>query len=183
MKKIFFTFIFILFLSIVISAKDIKESKTKMDVFSSRTGVITKFIDYKMSRLETKSSYGFAETRIRKFISGGQIAYFYQIESEGKYGSKKASIAYEDLLEIIKAIKKINKDIDKDIKSNPDYLENKFVTDDGFQVGYYVSEGKSSWYLVLEKYGTDNTVFMKDFASISTAFNQAKQKIEKLMKK
>lgn len=35
-------------------------------------------------------------------------------------------------------------EVEKDIAANPDYLENKFVTVDGFQVGYYVSkEGKA----------------------------------------
>ena len=72
----------------------------------------------------------------------------------------------------------------KDVASNPDYLENKFITVDGFEVGYFVDKGKSTWYLKLEKYGNDNnTLFIKDGSSnIETAFNDAKTKIEELKK-
>ena len=58
-------------------------------------------------------------------------------------------------------------------------MENKFVTDDGFQVGYYVSKGKVQWYLTLEKYGK-STIFIS-FPKINLAFDGAKKKIEELM--
>ena len=53
-------------------------------------------------------------------------------------------------------------EVDNDVATNPDYLENKFVTSDGFQIGYYVDQGKTKWYLKLEKYGSDNTIFIND---------------------
>jgi len=161
--------------------KEVKTIETKMDAFASKTGIITKFTDTKLGVL--KLSYGgVAETRIRKINSGTASSYFYQIEKEGKYSSSKASIEYSDLLEVIKALKTLRAEVDKDLAANPDYLENKFVTVDGFQVGYYVSKGKSSWYLKLEKYGTDNTIFVENGESIETAFNEAKTKIEDLKK-
>jgi len=83
-----------------------------------------------------------------------------------------------DLKEILKAIQTLKIESDNDKLSNPNYLENKFVTDDGFQVGYYVSKTKQKWYLVLEKYGTDNTIFIPDFSTLETAFNNAKREIE-----
>ena len=73
-------------------------------------------------------------------------------------------------------------ELEKDINSNPDYLENKFVTVDGFQVGYYVSGGKALWYLKLEKYGSDNTLFIDNGEIIEIAFNEAKNKIDELRK-
>ena len=159
-------------------AKDIKEESTKMDAFASKTGVIIKYIDYSLPNL--KLTYGIAETKIRKFISGLDIEYFYQISKEGKYDAKTASIAYEDLLEVIKAIESLKNESASDKALNPDYLENKFVTDDGFKLGYYVSKGKLAWYLVLEKYGSGNTIFTNDVSVIESAFNSAKQKIEEL---
>jgi len=65
---------------------------------------------------------------------------------------------------------------------NPDYLETKFVTADGFQVGYYVEKGKISWYLILEKYGSDNSVFVNQSDGIEIAFRDAQKKIEELKK-
>lgn len=180
MKNLFLLFSIVLLTSNLFAqdAKDVKEESTKMDAFASKTGTIIKYIDYSLPDL--KLSYGIAETKIRKFISGPDIEYFYQISKEGKYDTKIASIAYQDLLEVIKAIEPLKKESISDKALNPDYLENKFVTDDGFKLGYYVSKGKLAWYLVLERYGSGNTIFVNDVSVIESAFNTAKQKIEEL---
>ena len=65
----------------------------------------------------------------------------------GQYSTNTASIEYSDLLEVIKALKTLQSEEPKDVASNPDYLENKFITVDGFEVGYFVDKGKSTWYL------------------------------------
>ncbi|GAB6008860.1 hypothetical protein [Dysgonomonas reticulitermitis] len=158
--------------------KEVETIKTKMDAFSSKTGTITKFIDTKLPDLKT--TYSSPETRIRKISNTNTSAYFYQIEKEGKYSNITASIEYSDLLEVIKALSVLKVEESKDIASNPDYLENKFVTVDGFQIGYFVNNGKSTWYIKLEKYGSDNTVFINDVNVVETAFTEAKNKIEKL---
>lgn len=160
--------------------KEAEIIKTKMDLFSSKTGIVTKFIDSKLPNLKT--SYEGAETKIRKIINGASSAYFYQITKAGKYSNSTASIEYSDLLEVLKALTALQSEVENDIVSNPDYLENKFVTVDGFQVGYYVSAGKASWYIKLEKYGSDNTLFIADGNSIKTAFIDAKNKIDELKK-
>lgn len=163
------------------SKKDIKVAETKMEVFASKTGTIVKIIDINLSGL--KLSYGgIAETRIRKIISGNESRYFYQVENEGKYSSNTASIEQSDLLEIIKAIKTLKSEVEKDIASNPNYLENRFATIDDFQIGYFVSKGKVQWFLKLEKYGSDNTIFIKDADDLEASFNNAKEKIEELKK-
>jgi hypothetical protein len=177
MKKLFLVS-GLLFFTIIVFGQDAKEANTKMDAFASKTGVIIKFVDYSLPNLNLTN--GAAETKVRKLMSGGDIGYFYQISYEGRYDTKTASIAYEDLVEVIKAIQTLKTEFASDKSSNPDYLENKFVTDDGFQLGYYVSNGKHNWYLVLEKYGSGNTVFINDVSTIESAFNEAKTKIESL---
>jgi hypothetical protein len=155
-----------------------EEQNTKMEQFASKTGVIIKFIDYNMPNL--KVSYGIAETRVRKIIRGQESKFFLQISKEGKYDTKTASIAYEDLLEVIKALESLQQETASDISLNPDYLENKFITDDGFRVGYFVNKNEVTWYLQLEKYGSENTIFVNDVLKIESLFNDAKQKIETL---
>ena len=180
------TFILVLLLgTVTMYAQDVKKEaetvKTKMDAFASKTGIITKFTDTNLAGLKT--IYGdFAETRIRKVNSGTMTTYFYQIEKEGKYSNSTASIEYTDLLEVIKAMTTLKAEVEKDIAANPDYLENKFVTVDGFQVGYYVSKGKSIWYLKLEKFGSDNTLFIDNLDTIANALDEAKAKIDELKK-
>lgn len=163
-------------------SQDVKDDgekvQTKMERFVSQSGVITKFTDTNLSNL--KAGYTVAETRIRKLNSGDNVRYFYQIEKPGKYGSSTASVEYSDLLEVIKAFNSLKSEVDSDVNNNPDYLENKFITEDGFQLGYYVSKGKVTWYIKLEKYGSDKTLFIKDLESIDSSFAEAKSKIEEL---
>lgn len=159
-------------------AQEIKEQQSKMQNFVSKTGVIIKFEDYKLSNI--KSTYGFAESKIRKVIAGNEAKYFLQISKTGKYDTKTASIAYEDLIETQKALSRLKIQSETDISTSSDYLENKFITDDGFQVGYYISKEKIAWYMKLEKYGSDNTFFTKDYEAINSAFQAGKLKIEEL---
>lgn len=160
--------------------KESEKVKTKMEQFASQSGVITKFTDTNLSNL--KAGYTVAETRIRKLNSADNVKYFYQIEKPGKYGSSTASIEYSDLLEVIKAFNSLKSEVDNDVSNNPNYLENKFITEDGFQLGYYVSKGKATWYIKLEKYGSDKTLFIKDLGQIESNFTEAKNKIEELKK-
>ncbi|WP_261511617.1 hypothetical protein [Chryseobacterium paludis] len=174
----------IIFISITSYGQDVKKEsepvKTKMDVFASKTGSITKFVDTKLPKL--KATYESSETRVRKISNGSSNAYFYQIEKTGKYNNTTASIEYSDLIEVLKAIAVLKAEVNSDITSNPDYMENKFVTVDGFQVGYYVSQGKAKWYIKLEKYGSDNTLFIDNGDTIEAAFVEAKNKIDDLKK-
>ena len=63
------------------------------------------------------------------------------------------------------------------------FSSNKFVTVDGFQVGYYVDKGNVHWYVRLEKNGSDATLFMDRYETIETAFSEAKNKIDSLKSK
>lgn len=158
--------------------KESEKAKTKMDVFASKTGTITRFVDYKLPALKT--DYTTAETRIRKISNGVASAWFFQIEKEGKYSSTTASIEYSDLLEVLKALKVLKESVAADVSANPDYMENMFTTVDGFQIGYYVNKGKATWYIKLEKYGSDNTLFFNNVDTIEDAFNLGKQKTEEI---
>lgn len=160
-------------------AQDVKNEETKIDAFASKTGTIIKFIDYSLPNIKLTMGT-FAETKVRILISGSDTLYFYQIEKATQYSTKTASIEYSDLLEVTKALALLKEASITDLALNPDYLENKFVTEDGAQIGYYVSSGVIKWYIKLEKYGSDTTIFINDFAIIEAAFNGAKIKIEEL---
>lgn len=183
-KKILLLFSITIIVS-SLSAQEVKTPdkviQTKMDAFASRTGVIIKFTDYNLPALKSFLA-GNADTRIRKFTGDGESKYFYQIEKPGQYSSSTASIEYSDLLEVIKALATLKAQFDGDVASTPDYLENKFVTSDGFEIGYYISNEKTKWYIKLERYGSDNTIFVNDVETLTTAFQGAKDKIEALKK-
>ena len=65
------------------SKKEIKHAVTKMEAFTSKTGTITKFIDFKMPSLKLFLGE-IAETRVRKVVVGNELKYFYLIEKESK---------------------------------------------------------------------------------------------------
>jgi hypothetical protein len=154
--------------------------KTKTDTFLSKTGSIIKYVDYAQPFI--KSSYSSCETRVRKITNGTNIPlYVYQIVKEGEYGNSTASIEYNDLLEILKALRTLKGEVIVD-EQMPNYIENKFVSTDGFQLGYYTDKGKSVWYIKLEKYGNDNTIFIDNVDLIVLALNGAKTKIEEVKK-
>lgn len=162
-----------------------EESKklTKFEEFSSKTGSITKFVDTTMPNIP-QSFMGSLEAGVRTIIGSQNNAYFYRIEEAetSRSTSHIAMIEYSDLVEINKALNKLLSEVDSDIQSNPDYLENKFVTEDGFQVGYYVSKGKASWYMKLERYSS-STVFVKNAEVVTSALKDAQSKIEELKNK
>ena len=152
---------------------------TKFEQFSSKTGKISKFVDVNMPKIP-KSYMGSLETGIR-ILMGEKNVYFYRIEEEETSRSIAhiAMIEYSDLVEINKALAVLLSEVEADCAANPDYLENKFISEDGFQVGYYVSKGSASWYMKLERYGK-STVFIKNAEAITWGFTAAQQKIEEL---
>lgn len=177
-----FTLLILLFSTLALAQdkkKEIKSVETKMEIFASKTGTITKFIDFKMPALKLFLGE-FAETRVRKVIVGNEWKYFYLIEKESKSAHTTASIEYADLLEVIKALAILKSEAPVDQSSKPDYLENKYVTADGFQLGYYVTEGKGKWYIKFDRYGSDNTVFINDVQTIEVSLNAARSKIEEM---
>lgn len=183
MKKLLLALILLIPLACYSQNNEESKKLTKFEEFSSKTGSITKFIDVTMPGIP-KSFMGSLEAGIRTIIGSQSNAYFYRIEEPETQRSVShiAMIEYSDLAEINKALDRLVSEVDSDIQINPDYLENKFVTEDGFQIGYYVSKGKVTWYMSLERYSS-STVFVKNAESVISAFKNAQTKIEELKSK
>ena len=182
MKKLLLLFAMMLPLASIAQSEQSSENKlTKFEQFTSKTGRISKFVDVKMPNLPL-SFMGSVEASVRTVMGDGDAHYFYRIE-EAETSRSIAHIAmieYSDLVEINKALEKLVSEVDADCAANPDYLENRFITEDGFQIGYYVSKGKANWYLKLERYKS-STIFIKNAQVLTTNFPAAQQKIEELM--
>ncbi len=177
MKKILLAMAMLLPLA-TFAQEEAKKEVTKFEEFTSKTGSIVKFVDVNMPKLST-ISWGSLETSIRT-IKGGNNAYFYRLEKAAYLSStaKIAMIEYSDLVEINKALAILASEIDVDIASNPDYLENKFRTVDGFVVGYYVNKEEAKWYIKFDRYS--GSAFIKNQTVLIDAFKNAQAKIEEL---
>jgi hypothetical protein len=158
---------------------DQQHQVTKIDEFISARGTIIRFQDYKLSGLKTR--VGGVKSRIRKFTVKSQHKYFYQIEKRGEYRESVGSIEFEDLVQVIGALDVLKSQFADDVSKQADYLENEFVTIDGFKVGYYIADTESSWYVALGN-GSDETIFISDVDQMTSAFDEARIKIESLRK-
>lgn len=167
-----------LFFSNFLLSQQSELEKSKMVDFVSKTGITIKFEDYELPNIQL--SYNTAESNIRKISAANEQRYFLQLSVKSKYDTKVASIAYQDLIEVRKALSSLKLQSENDSDTNSDYLQNKFITDDGFQVGYYLSKGKIVWFMQLKNYGSDSTVYFKDYESLDNALSEGQQKIEEL---
>ena len=170
-------------------AQDVKketETTTKLEAFFSKPGVIIKTVDYKLATLPTMTITSNAETRIRVLKTESGDVYFYLIKIVGKNGSMTAAIEYSDLLNVINALKTLKAEEKADVTSKPDYLENKYVTSDGFKVGYIIKngwyeKGTSTWYLSQGSLcDLGEGMVLRSVEDFEHAIEEAKQKIEEL---
>tara|TARA_B110000438_G_scaffold277968_1_gene301052 strand:+ start:1076 stop:1609 length:534 start_codon:yes stop_codon:yes gene_type:complete len=152
-----------------------EKSLSKMEQFVSNAGQIIKFENYNLPDL--KGSYAVLKTKVRRVYAGGETKYYFIMVKEDKYGNKTAYIAEEDLVEIEKALDQLIIQSENE-ESNSDYLENKFTSEDGFQIGYW--KGKSlKWFVTLEKYGSSSTSF-NGYADLKAIIGMAQKKIQEL---
>jgi len=157
-----------------INAQD-EKALTKMDRFVSNTGEIIKLENFNLPDL--KATYEVVKTKVRKATIQNETNYFLLLVKENKYGNKSAAIAEDDLEDLIKAFNELIQQ-SKNETTNSDYYENKFTTEDGFQIGYGGS-GEIIWFMTLEKYG-ESTVIFKDYTDIKAIFGMAQKKIQEL---
>lgn len=171
-----FRIYFILFYLLVSSVYSQDEKVlTKMERFVSNTGKIMKLENFNLPDL--KASYEVVKVKVRRATVQDETNYYLLLVKEDKYSDKSAAIAEDDLEELIKAFEELIKQSENEI-SNSDYYENKFTTEDGFQIGY--GGGKNMmWFITLEKYGK-STVIFKSYADIKAIFGMAQKKIQEL---
>lgn len=171
------------------NAQDVKketETKTKLDLLFSEPGVIIKTVDYKMASLPTMTLTSNAETKVRVCKSERVEEYYYIIKIVGKNGTMTAAIEHSDLLKVIDALKTLKAEEKADISSKPDYLENKYITSDGFKVGYIIKngwyeKGTSTWYLSQGSHcDLGEGMVLRSVEDFEQAIEEAKQKMDEL---
>lgn len=181
MKKVFNLVLTLVALSSsALFAQEKTAPQTKFDQFLSSTGKIIRFEDSSLPGVNT--DYDIVEVKVRKFIVGADIKYFYQLSKKTKFGTKTASIEYSDLLEILKVMELLMTNALADRATSIEYLESKFVAD-GFEIGYYKSKSDLKWYMDLAKYGTAGQVFFSNVADVKNSMTAAKDKIETMQSK
>jgi len=160
----------------VLFAQETSEQKTKFDQFTSKSGVITRFEDFNLAKLDI----GYGETLLAldckvRIVYVGQLKGYYLHISNS---TNKCLIESTDLNEILKALDALISASVNNINPNADYYESRFVTDD-FEIGFY-KDKETAWYIKLSKYGKGNVVPIKNIQNVRQTFVSAIDKIDSL---
>ena len=193
MKKILLFFILLLPLTGYAQEEeriDTNKQPTKYEALVSKTGKQIKYVDIKHNKITTNTSSIY--TCIRK-VYGNPNHYFYALSDNIKNFQgplEKGSLAmieYSDLVEVNKAIDKMNSEIQADYETKPYNLVNAFCTVDNFTIGYRMGSnnldfGYPYYYFIQLEEDSGYYVFSKDEKMIE-AFKSAQAKIEELMER
>lgn len=158
-------------------APEPKRVETKFDKFTSTYGDFIRFAIYELPNLKLNGGW-INSTTIRQYINPntGEKTCFLRLES----GSEIEAIAYDDLVKILEAIPKLKSQCELDIANGQiaEYLEMKFHTEDGFEIGYILKDSKPIWYITV---AYQIRTFKNNF-DFEQAFIEAKNRMESLQK-
>ena len=155
-------------------AKKENDYNAKMEMLISKKGTFIKSTDYYIGKINNTS---YNDIYVRVINNGTNIGCFCKISTDI---NSYFFIEHSDLLTLINAIKILKVNSEKDIATNSDFLENIFINSDGIKVGYYITNQKIYWSLILDKYKSKNTLTTNDSNSIETILIKVKEKIELL---
>lgn len=168
--------------------EDEQRPQTKFEEFVSKTGSIVKFIDIETEPIHRVVGEGTTiETSVRTVIRGNEKSYFFRLEIPETTTtiSRIEMIEYSDLVEINKALDVLINEVSNDEQLGPDYLENRFISEDGFRIGYYVKhsfktkKAESTWFMTINH----KNVRIRNSESAIATFRTAQAKIEELFSK
>lgn len=178
-------------------------------VLSSLCGVAQEgmysFKDYPISTIDIQTDYSYINTFVRKVNVDDEIRYYYVLKAVSKdtrisiTSTVVTMISYEDLKKINNALKSLLAKEENDWKAGLaeiHYVENKYVTESGFGIGYCIDNGRLEWFVELD-YGAINGWNLNDRVNridenkafsinngnvLENSFGKAQEKIESLMR-
>lgn len=200
MKKVIIVLALMMpFVSFAQDEESSMSTKTTFEKFTSRIGTIVKFKDYKMESVTGKLGSGLmastytVRAEVRQVMVGDDSSLFLRLTYQGyQQPERVAFIAYEDLLEIDKALTELISQSQSDSTGDAYYLENKFKTKDDFHIGYYISKSVSKkreesnelrWYIDLDNRYKYSTAFFPSPDGLKTLFTSAIQKMNEIKSK
>lgn len=161
--------------------------------------LLPKFKDYKMDNVTGKVGSGLlavnyiVHAEVREVIINNESSFFLRLTYQASgYSERVAFIAYEDVIEIDKALSELINQSTTDSTGDATYLENKFKTKDNFHIGYYIQKNVSKkgeesnelkWYIDLDSRYNHSTAFFPNPDGLKALFSTAIQKMNELKNK
>ncbi|MFV0227476.1 hypothetical protein OBK05_07245 [Empedobacter falsenii] len=179
MKKIILLSLLILPILIKAQINSNNESyKSKIEQLESKNGVLVKKNKFPLTRIKTFTLV--LTPTIEKYIINNESLYFYNLR---KISADDINIEYNDLLEVQRNIKLLKIELNKDISNNLINIENKYITNDFFEVGYNVDEKLKSYWFISNKYilnSFEKFDKIETFELFENSINEAVNKIQEL---
>ena len=196
MKKILLIIAMLLPVAVFAQEETVSSKQTTFEKFTSPIGKIVKFKDYELPTLESKFGSGFLSTTysvqvgIREVIVDNDKSLFLHLTYQAyEKPERNAFIAFNDVIEIDKALDELIKQKVSDTTGEASYLENKFKTIDDFMIGYYISKNVSKkgevtydnrWYIDLDNRYNYSTAFFNAPDELSKMFKSAIARMNEL---
>lgn len=161
----------------------VDEFQTKYEQMTRQNGIRCHLADYDIATLYARLFHDM-ETSVRTVETDGSVRYFYRIfrkETKEK-PAVEVFVAYEDFLEISDLLDSMMEEERKERNVRKDYSESFYRTEDGFQIGYYVKNRQTNWYIVMDRYGEEK-VFFDSVSKLKDHFKKALAKFEEVKKK
>lgn len=159
-------------------------SNTKYGELFLQKGIFYKFEDFKIEKYPyiVNINGPKIKTSIRKVYNEPQNHYFVKLRADGYV----VFIDYSDLVEINKAINKLKSEAENDLLKKPEYLENEYISDDNFLIGYWVKKSLGQyvvkWCFVFDRSNIYGGKFKDiDIDKISKMFQEKQAEIEEMM--
>lgn len=175
-------FLMLLILPMNINAQKVGEKRitTKYEEFISQSGTFVKFTDIVLP--QTNLNYTDDISGLVRTFWGQTRNHYYVILTKSNYPvTYRAMIEYSDLLELNKAFARLLSEVDEDVnlRTEYDYLKNKYVTNDNFKLGYYIEKKKAKWFVKFDpKTDTFKISYQEDLYKL---LKKAQDRIEKIM--
>ncbi len=156
--------------------------KSKFQSLVSQTGSLCRFRDYNFPTIQKSQSTGLvlAIPSIRVAEVSNSVLYFFHLEmASGSYNTYSSTIEYSAFKEMYRAFTTLKESAEKEDIDNIDYLENHYSTEDGFKIGYYVSQKAITWFLRLDRFSSESSLYL-EVEEIENLFANAQQKFNEL---
>lgn len=161
----------------------VEEHQTRYEQLTRQLGIQCKIGDYAISTLYAQLFHDL-ETSVRVVDIDGEPLYFYHIyrKETKEHPAIEAFVAYDDLVEVERKLESLIEEERKDRGVRKDYCENFYRTEDGFQIGYYMKNRQTNWYMVMDRY-SDTKVIFDNVTKLKDHFKKALAKFDEVKKK
>ena len=161
----------------------VDDHQTKYELLTQQMGVRCRISDFAVSTLFAQP-FRNMETAVRTVDVDGDVAYFFRVyrKETKELSAAEAFVAYEDFVEIDRELESMMEEERKDRSARKDYCENFYRTDDGFQVGYYIQNRQTNWYVVMGRHAGEKIHF-DNVARLKEHFEKALAKFDEMKKK